>query len=104
MRWVVHIEELRNICRIFVVKPQRKRELGIPRRRCNINIAIILLKAGIWEPEKTSIVGQRLGKRVSATMSNYGSTAGNGVFFWGGGLSARLYDEEPRPAELMSEE
>lgn len=76
MRWVVHIEELRNTCRIFVVKPQRKRELGIPRRRCNVNISIIS------QPEKTFIFGQRLDKHVSVTTFKYGSTVGNGVFGW----------------------
>jgi hypothetical protein len=45
MRWVGHVAnmgEKRNACRILVGKPEGKRPLGRPRRKCMDNIKIYL--------------------------------------------------------------
>jgi hypothetical protein len=53
------------------------------------------------DPEETSIARQRLGKHVSATTPNHGSIVGNGVCC--GVYPECIYNEDPRPTELMIE-
>jgi hypothetical protein len=51
MRWAGHvarIAEKRNACRILVGKPEGKRSLGRPRRRCVDNIKKDLREIG-WD-------------------------------------------------------
>ena len=53
MRWVGHVarmEERRGVYRVLVGKPERKRPLGIPRRRWEDNIKIDLeeVRCGLW--------------------------------------------------------
>jgi hypothetical protein len=49
MRWAGHVARMgeeRNACRLLVEKPERKRPLGRPRRRCVDNIKMDLLEIG----------------------------------------------------------
>jgi hypothetical protein len=49
MRWVGHIAhmgEMRNVYKILVRKPERKRPLGRPRNICEDNIRIYLREVG----------------------------------------------------------
>ena len=49
MRWVGHVERMedrRGLCRVLVGKPEGKRPLGRPRRRCENNIKINLQAVG----------------------------------------------------------
>jgi hypothetical protein len=51
MRWAWHVArigEKRNVCRILVGKPERKRLLGRPRRRWVNNIKVVLREIG-WD-------------------------------------------------------
>jgi hypothetical protein len=51
MRWAGHVArmgEKRNACRILVGKPEGRRPLGKPRRRCVDNIKIDLREIG-WD-------------------------------------------------------
>jgi hypothetical protein len=51
MRWTGHVAymgEMRNSCKVFVGKPEGKRQLGIPRRRWEDNIRMDLRAVG-WE-------------------------------------------------------
>jgi hypothetical protein len=50
MRWAGHVArmgEKRNVCRLLVGKPERKRPLGRPRRRWMDNIKMDLLEIGL---------------------------------------------------------
>jgi hypothetical protein len=50
MRWVghvAHIKVMRNVCKIFVGKPEGKRSLGRPRYRWEDNINTYILEK--WE-------------------------------------------------------
>jgi hypothetical protein len=50
MRWAGHVARLgeeRNVYSLFVGKPERKRPLGGPRRRCINNIKKDLLEIGV---------------------------------------------------------
>jgi hypothetical protein len=50
MRWAGHVArmgEKRNVYRLLVGKPERKRSLGRPRRRWIDNIKIDLLERGV---------------------------------------------------------
>jgi hypothetical protein len=73
---------LRNACRISTARHTRRRELGRPRRRYEVSIAIRRIKSGIGEPEETLIVEQQLGKEFSSTTSNNGSIVGKCVLYW----------------------
>jgi hypothetical protein len=46
MRWAEHViicmGEMRNVCKILVGKPERKRLFGRPRHRCDDNIKMDL--------------------------------------------------------------
>ena len=51
MRWAGHVArmgERRGVYRILVGKPERKRPLGIPRRRWEDNIKMGLQEVGVW--------------------------------------------------------
>jgi hypothetical protein len=52
------------------------------------------------EPEETSITRQSLGKHVSVTKPNNETIVGK-VF--SAGSARRIYNEDPRPAELIIE-
>jgi hypothetical protein len=50
MRWAGHVAQIgekRNVYRLLVGKPERKRPLGRPRRRWIDNIKLDLLKIGV---------------------------------------------------------
>jgi hypothetical protein len=50
MRWAGHVArmgEKRNVCRLLVGKPEGKRPLGRPRRRCIDNIKMDLSEIGL---------------------------------------------------------
>jgi hypothetical protein len=50
MRWAGHVAgmgEKRNVYRLLVGKPERKRPLGRPRRRWKDNIKMDLLETGL---------------------------------------------------------
>jgi hypothetical protein len=50
MRWAGHVArmgEKRNVYRLLVGKPEGKRTLGRPRRRCMDNIKMDLLEIGV---------------------------------------------------------
>ena len=46
MRWAGHVGEGRDVYRVLVGKPEGKRPLGRPRRRCEDNIKMDLQKVG----------------------------------------------------------
>jgi hypothetical protein len=49
MRWAGHVARLgekRNACKVMVGKPERKRQLGRPRRRCEDKIKMDLRETG----------------------------------------------------------
>jgi hypothetical protein len=53
MRWagpVARMEEGRGVCRVLVGKPEGKRPLGRPKRRCEDNIKADLqeVRCGVW--------------------------------------------------------
>jgi hypothetical protein len=50
MRWAGHVarmREKRNVYKLLVGKPERKRPLGRPRRRWIDNIKMVLLEIGL---------------------------------------------------------
>jgi hypothetical protein len=50
MRWAGHVARMgegRSVCRVLVGKPEGKRLLGRPRRRCEDNIKMDLREIGI---------------------------------------------------------
>jgi hypothetical protein len=61
MRWAGHVtrmEEMRNVYKLLVGKPEGKRSLGRPRRRWTDNIKMKLLEIGVlW----TGLVWPRIG-------------------------------------------
>jgi hypothetical protein len=53
MRWAEHVAQIgeeRGMCRVLVGKPEGKRPLGRPRRRCEYNIRMDLqeVECGVW--------------------------------------------------------
>jgi len=44
---VAHMEEMRNVCKSLIGKPEGKRPLGKPRRRWENNITIYLRETGL---------------------------------------------------------
>jgi hypothetical protein len=63
MRWAGHVArklDRRGVCGGLVEKPERKRPLGRPRRRMEVNIKIDLLEVG-WGMDWTDLVQDRDG-------------------------------------------
>jgi hypothetical protein len=74
MRWAGHVarmEEKRNVYRLLVGKPERKRPLGRPRRRWIDNIKKDLLEIGVNVVDSTGLAQDRYRWRalVNAVMN-----------------------------------
>jgi len=63
--------EERGVCRVLVGKPEGKRQLGRPRRRCVINIRVDLQEVGCGYMDWTGLTQDRDRWRtlVSAVMN-----------------------------------
>jgi hypothetical protein len=63
MRWAGHVArmgEKRNTCRLLVVKPEGKRPLGRPRRRCLDNVMMDLGEVGWGDVDWNSVLNIRV--------------------------------------------
>jgi transcription termination factor 2 len=64
MRWAGHVarmEEKRNTCKLFVGKPEGKRLLGRPSRRCVDNIRMNLGEVGWGDVDWIGLAQDRTG-------------------------------------------
>jgi hypothetical protein len=71
MRWAGHVArmgEKRSVYRVLVGKPEGKRQLGRPRRRCERTIKMDIHKLGFGLDRAGSVYGQ-VGALVNAVMN-----------------------------------
>jgi hypothetical protein len=62
MRWVGHVAQMgekRNVCRLLVGKPERKRPLGRPRHRWTDNLKTDLSEVGLGSADWIGLAQDR---------------------------------------------